>query len=135
MAPEAAEIEFTRFAKLWDVETDATGMGEDDVESFEKAKRPIVRGFCEGWLTCDDEGRLTFALKFSKKLIADGIESVTLDPAKADVLAMDKYKDREPMHKLRAYTAAMSGLNLRDFGRIDGRDDKRVRAAILLFLG
>lgn len=135
ISPEVAEQEFERFAKLWDIETDVKSMGEDDVDSFEKAKRPLIRGFCDGWLTCDEEGKLTFALEFSKQLAATGIKSFTLDPAKADVLAMDRYKDKEPMHKLRAYTAAMAGVSLRDFGQIDGRDDKRIRGAILLFLG
>ena len=135
MPIEMAEQEFDRFAELWDIDVDSSSMTEDDLDSFNRAKRPLVRGFRDGWLICDDEGVLTFTLKFSKKLLEQGTSKIKLDPAKADVLSMDKFKDRESMHKLRAYMAAMAGMAPRLFGNIDGRDEKRIRGAILLFLG
>jgi len=135
MPIEMAEQEFDRFAELWDIDTDQKHMTDDDLDSFERAKKPLIRGFCAGWLICDEEGVLTFTLQFSKKLADQGVNQIKLDPAKADVLSMDKYKDREAMHKLRAYMAAMAGMAPRLFGNIDGRDEKRIRGAILLFLG
>ncbi len=132
LAPEVANSEFARFADLWDIDTNVDSMTEDDIDSFEKAKRPLIRGFSEGWLTCDDEGILTFELQYSKK--AD-FSKVSLDPAKADVLSMDKYKDRQNMHKLKAYMATMAGRTVNKLADLDSRDEKRIRGPILLFLG
>ena len=110
-------------------------MDEDDLESYKKAQRPLLRGFMQGWLTRDDAGVLTFQLDFSPKLTEKGIVSLSLDPAKADVLTMDKYKERQSMHKMKAYMATMTGKSVNILAGLDARDEKRMRGAILLFLG
>lgn len=132
MSTKVAEAEFNRFAELWDIDTDESSMGEDDVESYEKAKRPLIRGFKAGWLTCDEEGALTFQLRFSKK---SDIKSITLDLSRADVLTMDKYKEKQSMHKLQAYMATLAGIPNNKLANIDSRDQKVMRGPILLFLG
>ena len=131
LSPEMAEKEFERFADLWDIDIDLKSMGEDDLESYEKAKRPLIRGFVKGWLTLGDEGELTFELI---KPMGD-ITSLTLDVARADVLAMDKFKDKQSMHKLKAYMASMVGSTVQKLASLDPRDEKRIRGPILLFLG
>jgi len=131
MAPEVAEAEFTRFAELWDIDVDETSMSEDDLEGFEKLKRPLVRGFAGGWVTLDDEGILTVALRHSKNVDYD---TLSLDPSKADVLSMDKYKDRQNQHKIKAYMGTMARKPVKLLAGIDPRDEKYLRGAILLFL-
>lgn len=131
IAPEMAEKEFEDFAELWDIDTDEGSMGEEDLESYEKAKRSIVRGFSKGWLTRDEEGALTFELL---KPMGD-VTSITLDLARADTLSMDKYKDKQGMHKLKAYMASMAGTTVQKLAKLDTRDEKRLRGPILLFLG
>lgn len=135
LTQEVAEQEFERMAEIWDIDTDESGFDEDDLESFIKAKKPLIKSLMDGSLVVDEDGNATFTLRWSKKLMENGTETITLDPSRPDVLVMDKFKERETMHKMRAYIASMASKPLRIIGQIDPRDEKRLRGAVLLFLG
>ena len=127
---EMADKEFERFAEAWDLDLDASNMTEEDEKSLADAKRPIVRGIMRGDIRVVDSGDLDIELRFGKS----AGETVDLRIDRADMLAMDKYKDRQNVHKLNAYVASLCGKSAKFYGTLDPRDQKRLRAPVMLFL-
>ena len=129
---EVAGNEFDRWAGAWDIDTSVESMSDDDARSFEAAKRPLIRGLMDGSFTVNDEGNLDYRLKFTKR---DEETTLSLNIDRADILEMDKYKDRQSMHKLNAYLASLVGMPAKYVSSLDPRDQKRLRGPVLLFLG
>ena len=132
LSAEVAQEEFERFAELWDIETDLEDFDGEDLAAFTKIKKAIIRGFKLGFVSLDEEGILIVKLRFSKN---SKFDTVKLDPSRGSMLSFDKYKEREQMHRLQAYLAAMSKMAVRDFANIDDRDKKLLINVIQLFLG
>ncbi len=127
---EMAEQEFERFAKAWDLDLDTADMDEEDEKSLADAKRPILRGIRLGFIRVDDNGDLEIDLQFGTK----AGEKVSLQVNRADLLVMDKYKNKESVHKLNAYVSSLAGESPKFYSRLDPRDQKRIRAPVMLFL-
>lgn len=131
LAADAAKVEFERFANAWDLDLDTSEMTEEDEKSLQDAKRPILRGLCRGDIRVTDDGDLSIDLKFGKK---KG-ETVEVKIDRADMLVMDRFKDKQNFHKLNAYVATLCGQPPKFYAMLDPRDQKRVRAPVQLFLG
>ena len=133
IAPEVATREFERFAKAWGLDIDVSTMEEEDRQSFQGLERRITRAIVDGRFVVSDGEEVTYTLIDSK---VDGVESLTFKiPTGGAVLAWDKFKDRQNIHKLNAYMGSMTGQNPTVFVKMDGRDLKVAQAVAQLFLG
>ena len=130
--PEVAMKEFDRFCEEWDIETDFSEMSQDDIDSFNQAKNPIVKAIKKGRLVVLEDGRLEVYLVKSDLLERD---SIILDVSKADLLAMDNHKEGRNMHKSLAYSASMAGIPEKLMYKVHPVDFKIIQKVVLLFLG
>lgn len=133
LAPEVAESEFSRFAESWELDDDVTSMEEEDRESFNTLKRRLTRAIRNGRLRVEDDSTLKFTLIDPK--IPEIPEITFKIPTGSAVLAWDKYKERQAIHKLNAFMGEMSGQSPTLFAGMDGRDLKIAQAIAQLFLG
>ena len=125
---------FDRFAETWRLDSDTASMNEESRDSFEDLRRKIMRAIQAGQLTVDDTGdTLTYTLGFPK---TDGIAELTIRvPMGAALIAWDKFKERQAIHRLNSYMASMCRTNPAVFSAMDQRDLKIVQAVAQLFLG
>ncbi len=132
LSPEVAAQEFDRFVELWDIDGEVESMDEDSRDGFEDHKRRLCRGLRRGTITLDEEGSVTIQLRWPT--LESITEVVCKPPGGGAMLAWDKYKDRQQVHKLNAFLGSMTGQSPAIFARMDGRDLKSVQAIALLFL-
>ena len=124
-----AEGEFEQWAEDWEIDTDTADMNDEEKTDFQGQKIKIIRAMRHGRMCYDKESQ---ALKYSGKIET---EEVTIKrPKGAALMAMDKYKDREGVHKTYAVMAAMTGKDANYFARLDGIDLKPHLAVVTLFL-
>ena len=100
IAPEVAEVEFNRFIKEWDIDDDLAAMSMEDSSAFEAHKARIVKEIRAGSATIDEEGNVSYALKYPKE--GGSITELTFKVARGNKAVMDNYKDRETIHKTMA---------------------------------
>lgn len=131
---ETARNEFDRFAETWRLDSDTESMGEESRDSFEDLRRKLTRSIRSGHLTVDETGEvLTYTLGFPK---TDGITELNIRvPMGAALIAWDKFKERQAIHRLNSYMASMCRTNPAVFSKMDQRDLKIVQAVAQLFLG
>lgn len=131
LALDFAEIEFKRFADEWDIDDNVETMSGGDRESFEQIQRRIVSQIQKRNAVVDEEGNITYTLKHPK---GSTIEIVFKVPGGDAYMAMDKFKDRQSMHKLNAFMGVMTKLPPSIFSSMDGRDFKFCQGVTALFL-
>lgn len=129
---ETAANEFERFTAAWDIDTDLEDMESDDVQSFESQKRRIVKAIKQGRLSVDDTGE-TISYNLHDKVHSTDVIKMSIPKGEA-FMSMDKYKDKQQIHKLHAFMAASSKLPVQIFSGMDGRDLKLLMGVALLFL-
>ena len=129
---ETAEREFARFVDEWDIDDNVDAMSGEDRESFEQIQNRIIRQVVKGNATIDAEGNIAYTLKHPKGSTTQ-IEFKV--PGGDAYIAMDKFKDRQSMHKLNAFMGVMTKLPPAIFGNMDGRDIKFCQGVTSLFLG
>jgi hypothetical protein len=132
MAPEVIEEEFNRFAREWDLDADTTNMSEEDRESFETQKKRVTRQIAAGNAVVDEDGNVTYTLQHPPGSITELVFRV---PGGDAYMAMDKFKDRQNVHKLNAFMGVMTKTAPSIFSNLDGRDVKFCQAVSALFLG
>jgi hypothetical protein len=129
---ETAELEYLRFAELWEIDDDVENMKEEDAESYGAQKAKVMNSIERGRLMINDEGILTYYFKEFDKV---GCESVEIHrPGGAALMAMDRAKDRENIKKIFSSLAAMTKKDASFFSRMDGIDLKPFMAIYSLFL-
>ena len=131
---ETAGLEFDRFAEAWCLDSDTVAMDEEDRDTFNTLRRKLVRAIGFGFLTVDESGeKLTYALRYPR---TGGLTELELRPPLGSALTdLDKYKERQAMHKLNSYLASVCRTNPAVFSQMDQRDLKIPQAVITLFLG
>ena len=129
---EVAELEFARFAEVWDIDDDTGAMSQEDKESFNQQKGRILREIMRGNATVEDDGNITYRLQHPK----GDTTSVTFKiPKGSAYISMDQHKERQNMHKLCSFMGEMTGQAPRLFSQMDGRDMKFCMGVAALFLG
>lgn len=124
---ETAKEEFNRFCEGWEIDDDTAGMDEEDKTAFESNKAKIINAIMRGRLSLDKENHLSFDA---------GEEKITIKiPQGAAYMEMDRYKEREGVHKTYAVLGAMAGKAPSYFANMDGRRLKPLMGIIALFLG
>jgi hypothetical protein len=128
-----AEAEFTRWAEAWEIDTDTANMSEEDRDSFNSQKAKLLNAIKRGRLSFDEEkDALDYILAYP-----DNVETqqVTMKrPGGAGLMEMDKYKERENVHKTYAVLGEMTGKTTAFFSKLDGIDVKPFLAVSSLFL-
>lgn len=133
VTPQVAEQEFERFADIWAIDLDETGLDEDDLKMLAGLRRRLTKQIRAGKLTVDESGALTYQLGYSD---LDGIDSLTFNVPKGDsIMAWDRMKEREGIHKMNAFIGSMTGQSPKLFAKLDMRDLKVCQAVAQLFLG
>lgn len=129
---ETAQREFARFVDEWDIDDNVDSMSGEDRESFEQIQNRIISQVVKGTAVIDEEGNITYTLKYPKGSTTSIVFKV---PGGDAYIAMDKFKDRQSMHKLNAFMGVMTKLPPAIFGNMDGRDIKFCQGVTSLFLG
>lgn len=129
---KTAEAEFTRFVEAWDIDADLEDMEVEDVKSFEDQKRKIVKAIKKGRASISEDGTIV-----NYNLIVPVLDNTAIImkiPKGDSFMAMDRYKEKQQIHKMYAFMAASSGLPVQIFTNMDGRDLKFCMGISLLFL-
>ena len=129
---EIAEQEFNRFCDLWEIDNDVENMNDEDRNAFNSQKFKIINSIKRGRLILEDDESLTYI--FARPELS-GCETIKISrPVGSGLIAMDRYKDREGMHKTYAVLGGMTGKDASFFSKLDGIDLKLFMAVIALFL-
>lgn len=126
---ETAEAEFNSWAEDWEIDTDVEDMDDEDKTDFNSQKLKLIKAMRFGRLEYDRDNE-TF--KYTGKF-KEGEVKIKM-PNGAAMMAMDKYKDREGVHKTYAILAAMTGKSANYFSSLAGIDLKPYLAVVTLFL-
>jgi len=129
---ETASDMFMRFCEDWEIDCDESGMTQDDKIDFESQKSKIVNSVMKGRLIYENEC-LVYTVS-SKSTGLEGQEIKIQRPKGAAYMEMDRFKDREGVHKTYAVLSAMTGQPSSFFAKLDGIDLKPFMAVVTLFL-
>lgn len=129
---ETANDEFVRFCEDWEIDCDESGMTQDDKIDFQSQKSKIVNAIMKGRMIYENECLKYTVSDKSEKLA--GNEVTIKRPKGAAYMEMDRFKDREGVHKTYAVLAAMTGQPDSFFAKLDGIDLKPFMAVVTLFL-
>lgn len=125
------ESDFDRWAEAWEIDTDIESMTEEDRDGFRAEKAKLVNAMKRGRLVYDDTEDVLIYTTDKQ----DENESVKIKrPKGAGLMEMDKYKDREGVHKTYAVLGTMTGKSPRFFSNLDGIDLKPFLSVVTLFL-
>lgn len=131
IAQEPAEVEFERFAELWDLAKPDL-MSEEDRTSFNERRVTLVTKIMDGRITIDDEGALTFTPRFTQ---IESIEALVFNVPGGNAYGnWDKFKERQSVAKLNSFMGSMTGQPPAIFAKFDTRDLKICHAITTLFL-
>lgn len=130
---KTAEMEFEKFCEMWDIDNDTSAMSEEDKDGFEKQKSNLIKAFRKGRLILDREKRsLVYTVsEFSEK----AGETIILKGAKgSDLMAADRYKENDSVHKTQAIIASMSNLPVSYISSLDMTDLNVLQSCAVLFI-
>lgn len=128
---ETANDLFSNFCEDWELDCDESGMTQDDKIDFDSQKAKIVNAVMKGRLVYENE-ILTYTV--SSKSSDAGKEIEIKRPLGAAYMEMDRFKEREGVHKTYAVLAYMTGQPSSFFAKLDGIDLKPFMAVVTLFL-
>ncbi len=127
------EDEFNRWAEAWEIDPDTDDMTQLDRDDFNIQKSQIIKAMKKGRMKYNDE---TEAMEYTVSR-----SSVTMDKPicmkrskGSTYISMDKYKDREGVHKTFSMMASMCGVPVAILSNLDGIDLKPLMAVATLFL-
>lgn len=130
---ETANNSFFQFCEDWEIDCDETGMSQDDKIDFDREKAKIVNAIMKGRMIYENECLIyTVSQKSSEKTA--GKEIKIQRPKGAAYMEMDRFKEREGVHKTYAVLAVMTGQSSAFFANLDGIDLKPFMAVVTLFL-
>ena len=130
---KTAEIEFNNFCEMWSIDNDTSEMNEEDKAGFEEQKSILVKAFRKGLLILDRENRsLVYTIserseKAGERIILKGMKG-------SDLMAADRYKENDSMHKTQAIIASMSNVPTSYISSLDMSDLNVLQACTILFM-
>lgn len=124
---DMAEAEFERFCDENFIDTDLTGLDQEDVDAFEAHKLRIVKAICIGWVTIDDDA--TASIEISPEL------SLSFkSPNSSALMAADSVKPGKDIAKLNAVMASIVGKSPKTFAAIPMKQYQVCASITTLFL-
>jgi hypothetical protein len=135
---ETAEDAFSSFCLDWDIDDDISDMNEDERDTFENTKRKLIKKIMSGNLIYNSEDEsFTYYLIKPVKLggeLKQG-EVITIKRSRAaSNIGMDKYKEKEIMHRGYTKLAEMISKPMNYLAGIDDIDMKVLQGIMMLFL-
>ena len=125
--------EFDQWCEDWEIDNETANMSDEEKTDFEGQKAKIVNAIRRGRLVfADGVFKYTISERSNDKL--SGQEIIIERPKGAALMEMDKYKDRQGVHKTYAVLAAMTKKESSFFSSLDGIDVKPFLAVVTLFL-
>ena len=127
------EDEFNRWAEAWEIDPDTDDMTQLDKDDFKIQKAQIIKAMKKGRMKYIDE---TEAMEYtiSRSDIEMTKPILMKRPQGVTYLNMDKYKERETVHKTLSMVAEMCGLPVAIISKLDGIDIKPIMAVATIFL-
>lgn len=132
VVPEAAEAEFRRWLEAMGLayKVDDPKLTQEDRDSLEKQKLPIIEAIRFGRLSCNESDEFVFAPQ-----IGDSSAITFYEPDGAGIMQMDKAgKKDENVTKTYAVLAAMTRQNVQRFTAMKNRDLVVCNAIFAFFL-
>jgi len=130
---ETAEMEFDDWCESWEIDSETSDMKEDEKNDFNTQKNKIVKAIMKGRLIVNDEKNIEYY--FAHPELARNIQSVIIKrPNGQALMSMDKYAEKESVHKMYSIISGMTEKEVSFFGNIDGIDMKVFQAVAVLFL-
>ena len=127
------EDEFNRWAEAWEIDPDTDDMTQLDKDDFIIQKAQIIKAMKKGRMKYIDE---TEAMEYTvsrSKVAMD--KPISMRRSKGtSYIGMDKYKDREGVHKTFSMMAEMCGVPVAVLSNLDGIDLKPLMAVANIFL-
>lgn len=124
--------EFNRFCEDWEIDNETADMSEEEKIDFDGQKAKIVNAICMHRLTFDGS---VFKYIISEKSEKKAGQEVTIERPKGSALMeMDRYKERQGVHKTYAVLAAMTKKESSFFSSLDGIDIRPFLGIVSLFL-
>jgi len=130
---ELAEDEFERFCESWEIDNDTENMSEEDRDEFNSQKSKLMNAIKRNRLVFHDDDE-SFSYTFAKPEKSKCDNIIIKRPQGSALIEMDRYKEREGVHKTYAMLGAMTGKDTKFFSGLDGIDLKVFMAVIQLFL-
>ena len=127
------EDEFNRWAEAWEIDPDTDDMTQLDKDDFKVQKAQIIKAMKKGRMKYNDE---TDAMEYTvSRSEIDMTKPISMKrPKGSTYISMDKYKDREIVHKTFYVMAEMCGIPVAVLSKLDGIDIKPIQAVATIFL-
>lgn len=126
----SAEKEFEKICISWDLDNDTDEMNQDDLEDFKELKRKIIRAIRLGRLQYEND-----VINYTLQRPLESVKRIKIKrPCGNSYLNMDRFKDKETMHKSYAVLSDMTGYPISILSKIDGIDMKVIQGVMILFL-
>jgi len=132
VAKEVAENEFNRFTHEMGIDTDASGMDEEDLSGFNKQKNRIIGAIQDGSLVINENGEAVFTPQRPKSKTKDAI--TFHERTGASLMAMDSKKKNQNVAKMYAVLADMCEVHPKIFSGLAGLDIKICEALFALLM-
>lgn len=130
MSEAVAEAEFLKFTDAWDIDSNTEKMNAEDKDSFDEQKNRIVNSLIKGRTVITEEGNITY-----HTVGEEGPDKLDFKVPKGEAyIKMDKFKDRQSIHKMFGFLSSMTGVSSKMFSNMDARDTKFCMAISILFL-
>jgi len=109
-----ATAEFERMAELRDIDLDEDDLDAEELSELKRLKKKVVKAIASNVISIDDDGQITITMRKSSH-----INSVTFKVRDgASILAMDKHKESQTMHKLFSMMACLTGTAVPTFSKM-----------------
>ena len=133
VALEQAKVEFNKFCEAWYIDNEIDTMKDEDKDSFLRCERDILRYVRDGYAVISEDGT-QITLNLRKEVL--GKQEVVFSIPQGDAfLNMDKFKERETIHKFNAFIAGSAGLAPIAIAKMNGIDVRFSQRVFSLFLG
>jgi len=127
---EVALVEFDRFVEAMDLDVDTTYMDEEDLTTFSKLKRRLVKALCNGSLAINEEGEAVFTPQKSK---VDRVITFH-ERTGASLMASDGKKRNQSVAMTYAVMGDMTKEHPGTFTKLKGNDIKVCEAIYALLM-
>lgn len=132
MSEELALEEVKRWAEANDIDLMVKSKDGEDV--FDAAVPKLVKCVQQGRLVVNDEDGIEYTISNKSPEGVAGEKIVLTAPTTAGYMAMDKYKDKENIHKMLALAAAMTGKDVAWFAKLHNTDYKVITIIVNFFI-
>lgn len=130
---EMAEAEFKRWAEAWDIYINEESLNSESMEELQQHKDRFINAIQKGRAIISDDGSLVTYNLIEPVAQTDKIEMRI--PKGSAWIAMDKYKDKQLIHKMNAFMGEAAKTSPKIFASMDGRDIKFFQSITSIFLG